>query len=354
MNQVHFRNGIIYKDYYSLEAFRTLRTNIEFAGEHNRVIAVTSSIPHEGKSTVAINLAHSLADAGYRVLFIDTDMRNSVITGKLEFSGELKGLSHFLSGQSQLKEVMVRTDMPNLQIIAAGPVPPNPAELLGYGRFKALIQQGRKIYDYIILDTPPLGLVIDAAIVAQLARSAILVVESGVTGLKQVEMSKEQLEKAGCNVLGVILNKTEKRRRHYYGKNKKDDKYGKYGSIYGKESDISFSNEYERVRSKTENVDFPEDDDIDEESRSSQPTAAVSTSAAATASTKTAATVDTRAAESADTKTTEPENQNIAEAETPIETGAAVMADNENNAKTTPSVKNEDVDTGETVNQSNE
>ena len=114
-----------------------------------------------------MGLAASLAEGGKRVLFVDADLRKSVLVGRHRVTGEVKGLTHFLSGQADVKEVILRTQEPNLFVTFAGPVPPNPAELLGSRRFEAFLDGARQAYDYVIIDAPPLGNVIDAAIIAK-------------------------------------------------------------------------------------------------------------------------------------------------------------------------------------------
>ena len=132
------------KDYRSNEAYKTLRTNIEFSGSDKKVIVFTSCTPNEGKSTVSMGLAASLAEGGKRVLFVDADLRKSVLVGRHRVTGEVKGLTHFLSGQADVKEVILRTQEPNLFVTFAGPVPPNPAELLGSRRFEAFLDGARQ------------------------------------------------------------------------------------------------------------------------------------------------------------------------------------------------------------------
>ncbi|MDD3279902.1 MAG: polysaccharide biosynthesis tyrosine autokinase [Lachnospiraceae bacterium] len=217
-------------DFRMNEAFKSLRSNLEFCGDQVKVIALTSCTPNEGKSSVSLNLAISLAEAGKKVLYLDLDLRKSVLIGKLQTQGgKLKGMTHFLSGQNKLMEVINQTNIPNLQLAVAGPVPPNPAELLTGRHFKALIEAVRKVYDYIILDTPSLGSVIDSAIIAKECDGVAIVVEAGSVSYKFVQNVKEQLEKTGCPILGVILNKVEMAKNSYYGKY-----YGKYyGEYYG-------------------------------------------------------------------------------------------------------------------------
>ncbi len=218
-------------DYRTSEAYKTLRTNIEFCGKDVKVIALTSCTPGEGKSSVSVQLAASLAEAGKKVMFIDADLRKSVLLGRLRIHQNVKGLVHLLSGQGQLADVICMTDIPNLHMIFAGPVPPNPAELLGSKYFKKLLSSLREVYDYIIIDTPPLGSVIDSAVIAQECDGAALVLSANAISYKFAQDVKEQLEKSNCKILGVILNKVDMSGNSYYGKY-----YGKYyGQYYGKE-----------------------------------------------------------------------------------------------------------------------
>lgn len=218
----------IKRDYRSNEAYKSLRTNIEFSGEDNKVLVFTSCTPNEGKSTVTLALAQSLAEAGKKVLFIDADLRKSVLAGRHNVNGQLKGLSHFLSGQTELGEVMYRVKDTNMVMIFAGVVPPNPAELLGGKRFESLLTSARKAYDYVIIDAPPLGSVIDAAIIAKQSDASVLVISANTVSHKFAKVVKEQLEKSGCPILGVVLNKVDMGQNKYYGRY-----YGKYYGTYG-------------------------------------------------------------------------------------------------------------------------
>ena len=212
-------------DYSANESYKSLRTNLLFCGEDKKVIAVTSCTPNEGKSTVSLNLALSLADSGKKVLFIDADLRKSVLMGRTEVEGEeIKGLSHLLSHQETIENVICATNVPRFHIIYAGIVPPNPAELLGSKYFKRFLSAIRKVYDYVIIDTPPLGSVIDSAVIADECDGSIIVLESGVISYRFAQDVKGQLEKCNCPILGVILNKVDMSKQGYYGKY-----YGKYG-----------------------------------------------------------------------------------------------------------------------------
>ena len=177
------------------EAYKRLRANIEFKGEQIKVIAVTSCAPHEGKSTVSFELASTFAQAGKRVLFVDGDLRQSELLqrhqkGKIRF-----GLVHYLIGKYSMDEVVCETDSKNLFMIFACPVPPNPTELLGNQRFADMLVKAREKYDVVIVDTPPLGSVIDAAVVAGKCDGAILVIADGEVRYPLAQTIKEQLEK---------------------------------------------------------------------------------------------------------------------------------------------------------------
>ncbi len=222
MQEVVLKN--IYKDYRSSEAYKTLRTNIEFSGAENRAIVLTSSTPDEGKSTVSLGLAMALCESGKKVLFIDADLRKSVLVGRHRVTEELKGLSHYLSGQAEMTEIVCKTQEPNLFVVFAGVVPPNPSELLGQERFETLLKRSKDAYDYIIIDAPPLGSVIDAAVIARVCDASVLVVAANSVSYKFVRTVKDQLEKTGCPILGVVLNKVDMKKNKYYGKY-----YGNYG-----------------------------------------------------------------------------------------------------------------------------
>ena len=206
------------------EAYKTLRTNLQFCGKDVRSITVTSCTPSEGKSEISLHLAKSLAESGKRILFIDADLRKSMIVSKCQISQTVKGLSHYLSGQSSFADIVYSTNIRNLHMIFAGPVPPNPTELLGTNNFKLAMEKLKTVYDYIIIDTPPLGSVIDAAVIANECDGSILVIGAGDVSRRLAKRVIEQLQRTSCPVLGAILNKVDM----------KDSTYGKY---YGKEAD---------------------------------------------------------------------------------------------------------------------
>ena len=205
------------------EYYNSIRTNIQFSGRDLKVITLTSAQPGEGKSTTSTNLAISFAKAGFRTLLIDADTRNSVMSGTFKSNERYQGLTSFLSGNAELSDVICDTSIDNLMIIPAGQVPPNPTSLIQNDNFKAMIETVRGLYDYVIIDTPPLGLVIDAAILAHHSDASLLVVKAGADKRRTVTKLKEQLEQSDSVFLGVILNKYD---IHL-------DKYGSYGSYGG-------------------------------------------------------------------------------------------------------------------------
>ena len=217
--------------YQIVEAYKSLRTNLQFCGEDKKVIAITSCTPNEGKSSVSMQLGISLAEIGKRVILIDADLRKSVLLGRTKTEKSVRGLAHFLSGQASLEDVICATNIKNFYMIYSGPFPPNPAELLGGKNFRSLLNALRKVYDYVIVDTPPLGSVIDSAIVAEICDGSIMVIESGVISYRFAQEVKSQLEKSNCPLLGVVLNKVDMQKQAYgkYGKYGQYKYYGEYG-----------------------------------------------------------------------------------------------------------------------------
>ena len=205
-------------DFQVRESYKNLRTNIMLSGKENKVIMLTSCSPNEGKSTVSFNLAVSIAETGKRVLFLDVDLRKSVLVGRYKIRKAIKGVTHFLAGQNQLEEVIYRTNQSDLDVVFSGPVPPNPAELLDSEDFRQMVQTLKDTYDYIIVDTPTLGSVIGAAIVAQSCDAAVLVVAANDVSYKFAQNVQEQLKKTGIRMIGVVLNKVDLSENGYYRK----------------------------------------------------------------------------------------------------------------------------------------
>ena len=230
-NEVFLKRTAI-EDYQYNEAMKTLRTNIQFSGAGIQVVMLTSSVPGEGKSETTFHLAASLAQLDKKVLLIDADIRKSILVTRYQLDRRVDGLSQYLSGQKKLEEVVYKTNLPNLTMIFSGPYSPNPAELLAEPLFDKLVAWARENFDYVIIDTPPIGLVIDAVIIAHQADASLLVTAAGKIKRRFVTKAVEQLEQSGSQFLGVVLNKVDMT----------VDKYGSYGSYgsygeYGKKSD---------------------------------------------------------------------------------------------------------------------
>ena len=212
-------------DFKTKEAYKTLRTNVQFCGNDVKIISLTSCVPNEGKSMVSFNLAISMAETGKKVLFIDADLRKSVLIGRYKINKAIKGLTQYLLGVEQLDDVRYSTNVKNMDLILSGPVPPNPAELLNNEKFTELLETARKEYDYVIIDTPPIGQVIDPAIVAQQTDGVIFLISQANISYKYAQKQIEQMRKSGCRILGAVLNKVDP-----------EEKGGYYGGYYGKYS----------------------------------------------------------------------------------------------------------------------
>jgi len=214
------------------EAMKLLRTNLQFCGKDKKVIMITSTLADEGKSTVSMNLCRSLAQLGSRVVLLDADMRKSVLADRFTKERNLPGLSHLLSGRNGLEDVLMETDMDNFHMILAGRVPPNPAELLSSARMQKLIEICREEFDYVIVDCPPINLVVDAAIVAPLCDGIVMVVSSGNVPYRLAQGALDQLQATGCPVLGAVLNMVDQKNEKYYYRKGYYSK-GYYQKYYG-------------------------------------------------------------------------------------------------------------------------
>jgi len=227
MSIIKLKEKAFATNFVSREAYKALRTNVQFCGRDTKVIAVTSNDSNEGKTTTTMELAKALAEADKKVLLIDADMRKSDIVNRYCGAKGIPGLSQYLSGMNTLEEVVFTAEVEGFDLIFAGKYPPNPAELLGSTAFKELIDSQRDNYDYILVDCPPVGLVIDGAVVATACDGAIMVVRVGRVKAREAKDVKAQVEKSGCKFLGVVLNSVVRKGRSYYTRyyNKY---YGKY------------------------------------------------------------------------------------------------------------------------------
>ena len=211
-------------NFYVQEAYKVLRTNLQFCGQNVKVIALTSCNENEGKTTISLHLARSLAELGKKVIIIDGDMRKSILVGRNTYATKVFGLSEALTGMKEVSECIYATQYLNLNIMFAGKCPPNPVELLNSDYFSRLIEHIRGDYDYIIIDTPPLGRVIDAAVIAPNCDGIILVLGSKHIHRKQAQDVIEQINKSGKKVLGVVRNNIKRIGSGYYYR---DKRYGK-------------------------------------------------------------------------------------------------------------------------------
>lgn len=218
------------------EAVNQLRINLSFAGTNVQRVMITSSVPNEGKSFVALNLWRSIASAGKRTLLIDCDLRLSEMRTKLEIttSENFVGIAHLLSGQADIPDVIYRTNVPNGYMMPVTNLVADPTFLLESERFGEMMDSCSKTFDYIILDCPPLGSVADALNISKYCDGSLLVVRSGMTGKRLVMNSVQALKRAGSPLLGIVLNRVDTRRgsgSYYY----KD--YYAYGAEYYQHKD---------------------------------------------------------------------------------------------------------------------
>jgi capsular exopolysaccharide synthesis family protein len=205
-------------DFFTQEAYKVLRTNLQFCGQEMKAIALTSCGENEGKTTVTLAIAKSFADMGKRVLVIDADMRKSVMAGRNTDAKDPRGLSEVLSGLANLGDCIYQVRNTSMHILFAGKYPPNPVELLGGKRFDAMLAEAKKFYDYIFIDTPPLGAVIDAAVAGSKCDGTVLVLGNRKVRYREAQEVLGQLEKSRCHVLGVVRNQSHIHGKGYYKK----------------------------------------------------------------------------------------------------------------------------------------
>lgn len=193
------------------EAYRVLRTNIQYSSVDKplKSIVVTSSKPMEGKTTTVVNLAVAFAQAGKRVLLIDADLRKPKIHGIFMMSNKT-GLTNLIAAHDDYTKYIRLCEIPNLEILPCGTIPPNPSELLSSNSFLQFMHDMSDVYDIILLDAPPVGNITDAAIISAIVDGTILVVSSGHVEIEALKRSKELLSNVNANILGVVLNNLDK------------------------------------------------------------------------------------------------------------------------------------------------
>lgn len=201
------------------EQYRAIRTNIEYSNvdQNTKTILVTSSDKNEGKTTTVSNLAVSFANLNKKVLLIDCDLRNASIH-KMFRLNNIYGLTDILAKDRAVDKCIQETELENLYVLTAGAIPPNPAEILSSEKMKNLIEDLKNIYDYIFIDTPPIGLVTDAGVLSSFIDGVVLVVKSESVEKKYLEETKKKLDAVDARILGAILNsyKSEQKDYNYY------------------------------------------------------------------------------------------------------------------------------------------
>jgi capsular exopolysaccharide synthesis family protein len=209
------------------EAYRTLRTNISFSAidEELKVIMVTSAGPGEGKSTTVANLAATYAQNDKRTVLVELDLRKPTVHKTFKLSNRL-GISHVLTKQANLDEVIQETTVSNLSAITAGMIPPNPSELVGSKALGKVIEQLREQFDHIIIDTPPVLALTDAQLVATYCDGVVLVAESGKVKRSALLDAKDRLEMVKAKIIGVVINNAKRKAKddyyyYYYGHEEK-------------------------------------------------------------------------------------------------------------------------------------
>ena len=201
------------------EQYRAIRTNIEYSNvdQNTKTILVTSSDKNEGKTTTVSNLAVSFANLNKKVLLIDCDLRNASIHKMFKLNN-IYGLTDILAKDRAVDKCIQETELKNLYVLTAGATPPNPAEILSSEKMKNLIEDLKNIYDYIFIDTPPIGLVTDAGALSSFIDGVVLVVKSESIEKKYLEETKKKLDAVDARILGAILNsyKSEQKDYDYY------------------------------------------------------------------------------------------------------------------------------------------
>ena len=198
------------------EAYNSLRTNLLYAlsPTNGKIVAVTSSNAGEGKSSVSINLALTMATAKVKILLIDADLRRPSIHKKLKIDNST-GLSRFIVGFETMSDALKREVFPNLDVMTSGPIPPNPSELLGSENMRIFLQKASDYYDYIIIDTPPVNIVTDVAVMADCISGVLLVTSYGNTTFEDVKKANITLEKVNAKLLGMVVAGVENKKSIY-------------------------------------------------------------------------------------------------------------------------------------------
>jgi len=228
------------------DAYAMLTANIYISNDQQplKTLVMTSCNPEEGKTSLAISLAITMAQSDWKVLLIDADMRKPTAAKRLNEESKL-GLSDYLSEKVEFDDVLSETNIPNFTYCSCGNDHRNPIGLLCSARFEELVEKVKNEYDIVLFDTPALTSVVDGAIVASKVDATLLVVKMGVTNLTSLKRVKEQLEKLNANILGVVLNKLKKRDYKTY--------FGSYNYFFNSKRF------FKKKKKKLNNIDIPTD-----------------------------------------------------------------------------------------------
>lgn len=220
------------------ESYRSLRTAIQFASlvEPIRILLVTSSVPQEGKSTTSANLAIVLANSGLRTLLIDCDLRRPIAHANFGLSKE-PGLVNALIGELSIEQAIRPTVIPNLSVLSSGSIPPNPSELLGSKRMSEMLDRVAEMYDFVLIDSPPVGVVTDGVILSTKVDATIAVVRAHKTRMEFLDRTNDEISRVGGPLLGVVLNEFDASQS--YGSSYKYYRYYKYYGYYGQKDGAS-------------------------------------------------------------------------------------------------------------------
>ena len=251
MNQVLLREQDTL-DYSGKEALNSIATNLTFVGRHMNKFIMTSCTASEGKSSLCMQLMLNLAQRGNSVVMVDADLRASFLMSKLKFDveGTVKGLVHYLAGYCELGEAIYQTNVEGAYIIPIGDTVANPLPLLDSPDFGQMMEELSQKFDYVIVDAPPVGVVIDAAVVAKNCDGAVFVVEYGKRSKREVVDAVQQLEQSGCPVLGCVINMVTVKsfaEKSYY-KKYYSGHYSKYYNGYGDKKDETQDIKKKRAR----------------------------------------------------------------------------------------------------------
>lgn len=218
------------------EAYKSLRTNIDYLATANnlKTFLITSAGPWDGKTTVAINLAISMANSGKKVILVDCDLRKGTVASYLKIERRHPGVTEFISKKVSIRDALVYRKDLNLYILPAGMLPASPAEIAGMDEMGDLIRSLSDVFDYVFIDTPPVSIVTDAAIMCRFVDGVLLVARADETTKQALALARKKLDDVNANVLGVILNDYNAREHsygngYYYSYSYRYKSYGGYG-----------------------------------------------------------------------------------------------------------------------------